>query len=182
MIGVERALRRSGRLSVKVATPSDQDKIERTNRVDRVQFGNCLQEPFVSLRSRSSALDTKSIALAHNMNIREVNHAPLSIALRVGGEGEQIPRLGHCRICDAPSKSREGKIDTDDDDRVCKCDRYEKVQGREVSETPYPARSRPCRCGQPERNCADQQGRHRGTGSSGRIPSGCGNAAGKELF
>jgi hypothetical protein len=28
----------------------DQDKIERINRVDRVQFDHCLREPFVSLR------------------------------------------------------------------------------------------------------------------------------------
>ena len=61
-------------------------------------------------------------------------------------------------------------------------DRYEKMRGRKVSETPNPARSRPCRRGEPERNCADQQGRHRGTGRSDRIPFGCGDAAGKEHF
>jgi hypothetical protein len=62
------------------------------------------------------------------MDIREVGDAPLSTILRAGREGEQITRLVHCRIRDAPREGREGKVDAHDDDRIRKCDRHEKVQ------------------------------------------------------
>ena len=69
------------------------------------------QEPIVRLEDLKSRYNSTNCALGR-ANIKPKGGIPQTRTL----------------ICNAPREGREGKVDADDDDRVRKCDRHEKVR------------------------------------------------------
>ena len=101
----------------------NQNEVQRILRVNPSEFGKRAAEPSVALRSGPSAFDPEAVALADNVDVREVCDAPGRPAGRSVIEGFAVQRLRQVRVGDAPEQRGRRDVARDQHDAVVeRCD------------------------------------------------------------
>ena len=146
----------------------DENGVERIIRMDDIQqLKHSVQSP-VSARAGSAAFDSKTVALAYDMNIRQVSDAPRAARDRVCWKRAEIKRLRHRRISEGPDQCSDREIGAHQHDTVGYGDGSQVVRRSEVDKIAQPARARPenqyyHRCNATDndtRRCCDDRPQH----------------------
>ena len=123
------------------------------------------RQPLVAARSRSAAFDAEAVALADDMQVRQMNDAPgAAVCRRV--ERRKVARLIHRRIGDPPRQGGHGQIRAQENNRVGQCRNHEPQRRSQVGDIASPARHRPREPHEKQRNPAQENPRGRGGGSA----------------
>jgi len=88
----------------------DDDGVDGIFRMDRVQQRKQPVESLISARTCPAALDPKAIALADNVNIRQVGDAPRPVSARTSRKITKIPKPGHGRVGEGPDERGDGEV------------------------------------------------------------------------
>ena len=143
-----------------------QDVVERLGGVNFVEPGQRLSQPFVPARARATALYPEAVTLADRMEVGDMRDAPRPAAPRWRIEGAQVARLRHRRVGEAPNQRGEAEIGRDDDDGVGERQFDQGAQRGELGESDSPPGVGPGERNDAERDRAEQDARHRGTGGA----------------
>jgi hypothetical protein len=94
----------------------NQYHIERVARMQMLQLFEYAANPLVAARARPAALESKTVPLAHNVEIRQVRDTPAAAFPRSFVERFKIARRTHGRVSNRPDQRGNGHIGTDQDE------------------------------------------------------------------
>ena len=97
----------------------DQNCVEWLIGVERIEFPQDGLKTRIAARTGPAALDPETIALADEVNIREVGDAPNAVTRNGGIECRKIARLPQRRVGGCPHQGGYCHIGADDDDAIC---------------------------------------------------------------
>ena len=98
--------------------PGDEDEVQRPGGVLGLEASHDPPHALVAARPAPPALDPEAIALADDMDVRQMRDAPDATARRRSVERFEVERLVHARVREAPDERSRGEICGHDDDRV----------------------------------------------------------------
>ena len=132
--------------------------------MDRFQLVQHPPEAFIAARAGPSALDAKAVALADDVDVRQMHDPPQPGIVRPPVEGGEIARLGHGGVGHAPDEGGDGEIGADQDDAVGKRHADEAAPAADLGEAAEQLCARPNEIEHEQGNGADQEpgGKSRG--------------------
>src|SRR4029077_12116318 len=100
--------------------------------------------------------DAKAVALADDVDVRQMHDPPEPDILRPPVEGGEVAGLSHGGVGHAPDEGGDGEIGGNQDDAIGECHADEALPGPDLGEGPEELCARPDEIEHEEREAADQ--------------------------